>query len=482
MIRSVTNGRPKLFRLLTLVFGSLSSAAAMALAKDNIEVQQQDVRSPVTTAQQAKVVVVQHPDVSHSDVMKGFPPPKDKRVTVDNYRAEHASTRWAHLHMRELFPTQAIGRGDRPIRMLPVRSVVLDEIRIPHESGNAVTISEWLRQSQTDAFLILHNGAIVREEYFCGMNEYTPHHLWSASKSISAGVVANLIALGKLNEQRPITEYVPELKGTGYDGAILRDLLDMQSGVAWDYESPGETSTWPRWERASGLARRLPSEPMNESLYDFMLKADDIRRQARSHGATFYYKESDPQALAWACEKVTGTRFSDLLSEHVWSRIGAERDAYIVCDSLGTSLPWGGISVTLRDFGRWGQAYLDERPERHVVPRPFIEDIRRSWNRTAITDESFPGPRHGLPANAAYRSLHWIYRYQGENVLIAAGNYGQFCAIFPKRKLVFVKLSTYNMPSQTNDISDAIKKLLHLDEQARSAFCAIADALGGKAE
>jgi hypothetical protein len=68
---------------------------------------------------------------------------------------------------------------------------------------------------------------------------------------------------------------------------------------AFDYESAGDANSWPRWERAAGLARKLPGETASSSQYDFLLTEDDIKRRTREHGAYFYYKESDPQALAW---------------------------------------------------------------------------------------------------------------------------------------------------------------------------------------
>ncbi|MBN1854869.1 MAG: serine hydrolase [Pirellulales bacterium] len=437
---------------------------------------------PASTVQENDHVIHHLDSVDPANgVMQGFPPPKGKRVTIDNYRSQfkdqrqagRAKTRWAHLHMRELFPTQLIRRGIGPVRILSVQPVDLDKIRIPDGNGNTVTISEWLKRTDTDAFLVLHDGAIVREEYFHGMRQDTPHHLWSASKTISAGVVANLLAQGKLREQGPITDYVPELQGTGYEGATVRHLLDMRSGVAWDYESAGEKNTWPRWERTAGLARKLPGEPSNEGVYDFMLRAEDMKRRSRPHGSCFYYKESDPQALGWACEKVTETRFSDLLSQLIWSRLGAEQDAYILCDRAGTALPWGGISATLRDLGRWGQSYLDPFSHQEVVPRTFIDDTIRNYDPSAITEDSFMGPRQGQARNAAYRSLHWIYRYPGEDLIAAIGHYGQLCMIFPKRKLVFVKLSTYSGFS-------TIRELLELGQKDCSAFCAIADTLAGK--
>ena len=169
--------------------------------------------------------VIFHP-APPGGVMEGFPPPKNNRVTIDNYRAKLeglvnqnpgaavANTRWAHFHMRELFPTQRISRGRIPIRPLPVKTVDLSEVRVATSEGNRRSIAEWLGQSYTDAFLVLHNGSIVREEYFHGMRDDTHHHLWSLGKSFVAGVVFHLIAERKLSEDGLITDYVPRCVST----------------------------------------------------------------------------------------------------------------------------------------------------------------------------------------------------------------------------------------------------------------------------
>ena len=88
---------------------------------------------------------------------------------------------------------------------------------------------------------------------------------WSATKWIAAGVVANLLVQGLLKLDEQVTHYVPEMKGTAYDDATIRQCLDMRSGVAWDNKSEGEKNTWNRYRRANGfLARKLEDEKPHE--------------------------------------------------------------------------------------------------------------------------------------------------------------------------------------------------------------------------
>lgn len=429
--------------------------------------------------QQPNDHVVYHPATADA-AMTGFPPQGRRLVTIDNYRFDpgdfktvgNARTRWAHLHMREIFPTQPIGRGNKPVRVLPARQAGLGDISVPDGTGGKVSRSVWLPATFTDALLVIHNGVIVHEEYFHGMKEDSLHQLWSLSRTISAGVVATLMARGEIREHALITDYVPELKSTAYQGATVRQLLDMRSGVLWDYDSPAEKATWPRWERAAGLARKLPDEPTECGMYHFLANDRDMKVQTRPHGACFYYKDSDTMALVWACERVTGTRFADLLSEVVWSGIGAEQDALITCDGVGTAMAAGAISVTLRDLGRWGLAHLDAILDRghSVLPSPFVKDLAKNAKPPAA--ESFPGPRQGLPEYMTYRSHYWVNQSlsdKKEPILSPGGVYGQTCTIFPKRNMVFAKLSTYDFSS--------FPEYFQLERRDFLCFRAIADAL-----
>ena len=43
-----------------------------------------------------------------------------------------------------------------------------------------------------------------------------------------------MAARGELDPERPVTAYIPEVAGTAYRGATIRQLLDMRAGIAFD--------------------------------------------------------------------------------------------------------------------------------------------------------------------------------------------------------------------------------------------------------
>lgn len=434
---------PQISRRRLLVRSSSVALAAMAVPTAVAAVEETTGGPQKAVCRQSENHVIIHDDPP-SDIMEGSPPPKDKRITVGNYRENQANRRWVHQHMREVFPTQNIFRGRGPITVLPIRLADIDGLPVPDAAGATIPLSRLLRQTHTDAFIILHKGAIVTEQYFHGMRPETLHNLWSAGKSVSVGVVANLLDQGRLDESLGVVNYIPEWKGTAFEGATIRHLMDMASGVFYGYEAPND-GTWQAHMKACGSSPRAPGQSLDKGEYDFLATCEDFKTRVRAPGLLFYYKECDARGLIWACEKVTDKLFVDLFSEMVWSKLGAEQDAYVCTDGLGAAWTNAGISMTLRDFARWGQMHL-ERGQfngQQIVPASFIEDIRMSADPSKIKWESFVGPRTGNDVLIAYRSQFWVpFRERGD--FAAAGFGGQWCYINPEHEVVIAKFSTYD--------------------------------------
>ena len=97
-----------------------------------------------------------------------------------------------------------------------------------------------LDSTATDAWLVLHDGVLVAEQYRGGMAPDTTHLLMSVTKSVVGTVAGILCERGHLATEDLVTRYVPELASGGYRGATVRNVLDMRSGVLFreDYADP----------------------------------------------------------------------------------------------------------------------------------------------------------------------------------------------------------------------------------------------------
>src|SRR5215472_15942055 len=204
------------------------------------------------------------------------------------------------------------------------------------------------------------------------MTAATPRPLMSVSKSIVGCVAAILADRGLLDPEAKVTAYVPETVSSGYAGATVRNLLDMRTGVAFRETYTALDADVRVMERSLGWRPALPGDPAGAYPYLATLGS------AGPHGGEFCYRSADTDMLGWVCERVSGTRMADLISALIWQPIGAERDAEITCDPLGSAIHDGGISATARDLARFGQMILDDGRARggRVVPATWLADVR----------------------------------------------------------------------------------------------------------
>ena len=305
-------------------------------------------------------------------LMQGFPPPADARVTLANWQLPPYN-RWSFSHMRELVPTQRISRGQGPATPLPAAPQRLGQLTLLRVNGTQATIDEVLDGTYTDAAVVVHGGRAVFERYAGETAAGTPHLLMSISKSVVSCVVGNLVDRGLLSPGQLITDHVPELEPSGYRGASLRNVLDMRSGVDFSEDYTDLNAEVRIIEEAIGWrppsARKVPP-----SMYAYLTTLG----RAGTHGGVFDYRSCETDVLGWVCERAAGTRMADLISELVWSPVGAEDDAEITCDGVGTAIHDGGMCATARDLARFGMMLLagGEVAGRRVVPAAWL---RESW-------------------------------------------------------------------------------------------------------
>jgi CubicO group peptidase (beta-lactamase class C family) len=149
------------------------------------------------------------------------------QATLANWR-EAPYNRWAFHHVRELIASADIAHDPRRVRELAIRPREL-EIRVEPDSGEPLTFAQFLAETQTDGFVVLHRGVLIAEHYANGMSAASPHILMSVSKSMLGLLFGSL----GIDAERQVTDFVPEVANTAYQGATVRQLLDMRTGVAF---------------------------------------------------------------------------------------------------------------------------------------------------------------------------------------------------------------------------------------------------------
>jgi CubicO group peptidase (beta-lactamase class C family) len=371
-----------------------------------------------------------------ANLMAGFPPPLDLRVNVSNWQ-QPQNVRWAFRHMREFIPTHLISTGTGDPRPLPETGTTLDIPSVVRLDESTSTVEDILASTFTDAVMVLHDGAVVDERYFDGMTETTRHLVMSVSKSIIGCVAGVLVGQDRLDPQAAVIDYVPEVADSGYATATVRDVLDMRTGVAFRETYTASDSEVRIMERSMGWAPPLASDPHGAYAYLATIGASG------PHGGAFTYRSADTDMLGWVCERAAGQRMADLISSLIWQPIGAEFDADITCDSVGTAIHDGGISATLRDLARFGQMILDDGvvEGRQVVPATWLADsyvpgpgVREAFAHTE-NEPMLPG--------GWYRNQFWFYRNSAGPVLLCLGIHGQLVFVDRASRVVIAKMSSW---------------------------------------
>ncbi|MBQ8561852.1 MAG: serine hydrolase, partial [Spirochaetaceae bacterium] len=262
--------------------------------------------------------------------MQGFPPPQDKILSAaDGSFFQFPALRYSVNHMREFLPTREVSANKEKdgIHKFHVKLMKeLDTVTFtPWKEANAITWGESLERNFTDGIIILHRGHIVYERYFAGMSPWSHHAAMSVSKSFAGLLASILVAEGKLEEQRTVGSYIPELKDSGFGDATVRQVMDMTTAIQFseDYNDPN-SDIW-KLSQAGNVFR--PADYSGPGCYYEYLPA--IKKDSRhDHGEAFHYRTANTVVLGWLISRVTGKGLAQLLSEMIWRPMGASSDAY----------------------------------------------------------------------------------------------------------------------------------------------------------
>ena len=300
-------------------------------------------------------------------------------------------------------------------------------------------LSEELEHYKTDGLIVLHNGNLLYENYWNNNSATSKHIAFSVTKSFVSALVGIALDEGLIdNIEDPITKYLPDFNGTGYEGVRIKDILQMSSGVDFneDYDDP--KSDINRFGRATARG---------SSFRDF---AKSLER-GRKPGTYHHYVSIDTQVLGFLLAEVTGMPLKEYLYKKIWNKIGMEDDAFFIVDNNGVEMALGGLNATLRDYAKFGELYLNRGKwnGEQVVPA--------SWVDASHTTD---GP-HLKPGESELSSSPWGYGLQWwvpgfpDTDYTASGVYNQYIYIDPLTNVVIAKTSSNHRYTSEKEYSKA---------------------------
>jgi CubicO group peptidase (beta-lactamase class C family) len=358
----------------------------------------------------ALAAVVGIATVAHAQVSLDPNQPKAIASILD-WRGEKQAKGFRDIE--HIFKTNTVRRGAK-VHPLPVATHQIAPSFA--YDGKTWTVDDYMNAYRVSGLLVLKDGQIVLEKYALGRKPTDRWTSFSVAKSVTSTLVGAAIQDGKIRSiDDPVTRYVPDLKGSAYEGVTVRQMLMMSSGVKWneDYTDPKSDVA-----QAGGSVTEPGVNPM----------VSYLRRLPRAHapGTTWNYNTGETDLVGVLVSKATGEGLAQFASEKIWKPYGMERDAVWMTDPGGQERGGTGISMTLRDYARVGLfiAGGGVADGKQIVPAGWVADA----TRREIDN--------GAPAPAGYGYFWWI-RPNGSYE--AVGIFGQSITTFPKEHLIIVQ-------------------------------------------
>jgi CubicO group peptidase (beta-lactamase class C family) len=371
-------------------------------------------------------------------------------TTLANWRTSPIC-KWAFHHVREVVPSAEI-RND------PQLIWSLKEQAPPFETA---ALKSLINETSTDAVVIIHDNKIIFESYHNGMGPDDQHILFSVSKSILGLITGCLIRDDIIKESDLITDYLPEMLGTAYDRASIRDALDMRVGVYFDEDYTAQDGPIIDYRYAANW------NPTPESKVAITLKSflASLKHSDGPHGGDLHYVSPNTDLLAWLFERASGKRYTDLLSDYLWKPIGSERSAYITVDRIGGMRAAGGICMTPRDLGRLGMLVAQNgmRGRQQIIPAEWIADLYKVGDRDAWNNGSF---KDFFESKAMHYRSKWYVCQDAGQLLHGFGIHGQYLFVDQDKKLSIAWLSSEEDPLD----SEVSRRILSMVNEIRIAL------------
>lgn len=310
-----------------------------------------------------------------------------------------------------IFEGMTIACGSEPFSFAAPTGDVAVPTRVSVGDKKDVLLEDVLERSNSLAFLVVHNGEILHEHYFAGHSRDSISLGFSISKSVVSILIGCAIDDGLIGSiDDPVTQYIPELAGRGFEYVTVRHLLQMTSGL--DYVEA---------DNPFGLHSKLYycDSCIDDAVSHFHL--------AEPPGTRFIYKSGDNILLAAILRRALKTEtMSAYLERRLWNPMHMEHDALWITDG-DVEKTWCGLAATARDFAKLGMLYLQdgEWDGQRIVSAEWVQ-------RARSIDES--------------DGASWTYQYQwwrpfrDRTHFMMAGHLGQYVYVNPDTNTVVVRL------------------------------------------
>lgn len=370
----------------------------------------------------ALTLCAQAPAASAADDARWLTP---TMITARAHMFEPALNYLTFQHMDQMFATRTVAAGGEVWQLPSKPTSIAGEFTV---GDKKLKLDDYLEATATNALVVVKDGNIVHETYRNGSDASTRFITFSVAKSYVATLIGLALSDGAIKSlDDKVTAYLPEMKGTGYDAATIRDLLRMRSGVEWlEVYKFGSDTQLTRVHDNSLVAYKY-------RWCDYA--ARESKPGPNKPGAVFNYATLDTSVLGCILEKAVGKTGAEYMSEKLWKPAGMESDAYWIMDgpdSVGREFFGAGLNATARDHARFGLMFLNGGMAngKQVVPAEWVRE-------STVPDEGYEPTAPG--EDLGYQYQWWTF--PDSDAYAAIGLHHQFIYVDPTNDTVIVKIN-----------------------------------------
>lgn len=283
-------------------------------------------------------------------------------------------------------------------------------------AGTERPLADVLEELDTTALVIIRDGQLIHESYYRDTRADDRRISWSVAKSFMSGLYGKALETGDIASlDDEITQYVPDLKGTAYEGAKLRNILNMSSGIRYNEDYLDQSSDINKMGRTIALGGSL--DTYTTSLKDRQFEP----------GTDWQYVSMDTHVAAWALRNATGKSLHELWEE-TYGPLGFRQPPFYLTDGEGVAFALGGLNLTTRDYAKFGQLFLQggEWNGQQLIPADWVAQST-VHSAPAMSDRG-----------VGYGYQWWVPMPAAQDYF-AVGIYGQYVYVDPKTNIVIAK-------------------------------------------
>lgn len=398
--------------------------------------------------------------------MDGYPASAESQVTLMN-AFEQPFNNWAFRNAT-VFPSLMVPRGGDIFMFSEGEHT--DIVNHKFSDTNDMTVMDALVGDDTDGIIIIKNGEIRYEKYFGDFKENNSHIWASSTKSLMSMLTGILVEEGLIDLNRTVESYLPEMKGSAFDGLTLQQVMNMVSAINYseDYADLRPGTIHFEYFRRIGFVPAfdlMATDPLKDDtprgILGFLPNLE--RHPNKTPGEQFEYHSPNVDIIGLIISRVTNQSLEEVISERIWQKLGTEHDAQMLTDAAFNPIATGGFMTTLRDFARFGYAILNDGMinGQQVFPKSFIDETisLSKEERLACERSVYRADPDGVMYDnqlRGYKNFWWIHDSDAK-VFTARGVYGQGLYIDKENDVIIAHFGSASSASNSARPSNKTK-------------------------